>query len=83
MAVGFSPNGLLLASGGMDGHVCIWDTIRAKLLYVFSGRSAILSLAWIESSNDSLVCGMEDGTIASLKISNVRMADVSRRRLTH
>ncbi|KAI0737798.1 WD40-repeat-containing domain protein, partial [Daedaleopsis nitida] len=39
-----------------------------KLLYVFSGKSAVLSLVWLERSTDQLVCGMEDGTIATLII---------------
>ncbi|TFK83033.1 WD40 repeat-like protein [Polyporus arcularius HHB13444] len=64
----FSPNGLLLASGGMDGRVCVWSMCSNKLLYVFSGRSPVLSLAWLAASNDKLVCGMEDGTIASLTL---------------
>lgn len=70
--VAFSPNGLLLASGGMDGRVCIWSTRTYKLLYVFHGKSPVLSLLWLEASNEDLVCGMEDGTIASLRISVVR-----------
>ena len=76
-AVAFSPNGLLLASGGLDGRVCVWDVRSSKLLYAFSGKSAVLSLLWLEISNENLVCGMADGTIASLAISRVRMAPVS------
>ncbi|KAI0753041.1 WD40-repeat-containing domain protein [Daedaleopsis nitida] len=64
----FSPNGQLLASGGMDGRVCIWSVPQRKILHVFSGKSAVLSLAWLESANNQLICGMEDGTIASLAI---------------
>ena len=69
--VAFSPNGLLLGSGGMDGRICIWDIARRKLIYVFSGKSAVLSLLWLGASNCKLVCGMEDGTIAFLAISTV------------
>ena len=64
----FSPNGLLLASGGLDGRVCIWDMGNLKLQHVFSGKSAVLSLSWLEQSNEHLVCGMDDGTIASLTL---------------
>lgn len=66
-SVAFSPNGLLLASGGMDGRV----TSRGKLLYVFSGTSPVLSVVWLESTDKDLVCGMEDGTIVTLQISMV------------
>ncbi|KAL1938897.1 hypothetical protein VTO73DRAFT_11277 [Trametes versicolor] len=66
-AVEFSPNGRQLASAGLDGRVCIWDVKAGTLLYVFSGQSAILSLLWLES-DERLICGMEDGTIATFTI---------------
>lgn len=71
----FSPNGRLLASGGLDGRVCIWEISGHKLRYVFLGKSSVLSLGWLDKSNERLVCGMEDGTIASLTLSNVRFLD--------
>ncbi|KAI0363917.1 WD40 repeat-like protein [Pilatotrama ljubarskyi] len=67
-AVAFSPHGQLLATGGLDGRVCLWDVVSSKLLYVFSGTSPVLSLQWLHS-DENLVCGMEDGTVASLGIS--------------
>lgn len=70
-AVAFSPSGQLLASGGLDGRVCVWDTSSGKLLYVFSGKSSVLSVLWL-GSDANMVCGMEDGTIASLVITTVR-----------
>ena len=78
--VAFSANGQLLASGGIDGRICVWEVRRGKLLYVFSGKSAVLSLLWLESSNDRLVCGMADGTIAALAIFTVCVVFHSRPR---
>ena len=74
--IAFSPNGLLLASGGLDGRVCIWDVRSSKLLYAFSGKSAVLSLLWLGMSNKNLVCGMANGTIVPLAISRVHATSV-------
>ena len=71
-AVSFSPSGLLLVSGGLDGRVCIWEISSGKLQYVFCGKSAVLSTVWTSTSDEQVVCGMEDGTIASCAISDVR-----------
>ena len=67
----FSPSGSLVASGSMDGRVCVWEVDRGKLLYAFSGRSAVLCLLWIPPTDNCMICGMEDGTLASLTISEV------------
>ncbi|KAH9853715.1 WD40-repeat-containing domain protein [Lenzites betulinus] len=64
----FSPNGQLLASGGLDGRVCVWHVGSRKLLYVFSGKAPVLSLVWLDS-DERMACGMRDGTVASLAIS--------------
>ena len=75
-AVKFSPDGHFIASAGLDGRICIWNVYGSKLMYVFIGKSPVLSLLWAAPSNSHLVCGMEDGTIASLTISNVsRLCD--------
>ncbi|KAH9909426.1 WD40-repeat-containing domain protein [Epithele typhae] len=70
IAVTFSQNGDLVASGGLDGRVCVWSVADGTLRYVFSGKSAILSLLWLDTSNDQMVCGMENGTIAFLSITS-------------
>ncbi|KAH9834088.1 WD40-repeat-containing domain protein [Rhodofomes roseus] len=67
--VAFSPSGLLLASGGLDGRLCVWDVDSGKLRYVFSGKSAVLSMSWDLLGDEHIVCGMEDGTIASMTMS--------------
>ncbi|KAI0647290.1 WD40-repeat-containing domain protein [Trametes meyenii] len=69
-AVTFSPNGCLLTSGSLDGRVCVWHVSSGKLLYVFSGKSAVLSVIWLDS-DERMMCGMEDGTVASLSLIRV------------
>ncbi|RDX40103.1 WD40 repeat-like protein [Lentinus brumalis] len=66
----FSPDGRLLASGGLDGRVCVWQLSSGKLVAVCSGKSSVLSLVWLDSEGH-LVCGMADGTIASVAIGAV------------
>ena len=69
-AVSFSSTGDFLASGGLDGRVCVWDMHAGELRYVFSGNSAVLCLEWLPPTL-SIVCGMEDGTLALLSIVHV------------
>ncbi|KAH9847484.1 WD40-repeat-containing domain protein [Lenzites betulinus] len=66
--VAFSPSGSFLASGGLDGRVCVWEIGSGKLLHVFAGKSPVLSVVWLDL-DERMVCGMQDGTIASLAIS--------------
>ncbi len=60
----FNPEGSLLATGGLDGAVCVWDTKSWKLLDVYYAKTSVTSLAWF--TNEALVCGLEDGIMASL-----------------
>ena len=59
----FAPNGCLIAGGGSDGTIGIWD-MKCRSLYVFTGPSSVLSLAW--SPCGPLYAGLENGTILQL-----------------
>ncbi len=48
----------------------MWQVSSGRLLYVCSGKSAVLSVVWAGSEAD-LICGMEDGTIACLSMLKV------------
>ncbi|KAI0715887.1 WD40-repeat-containing domain protein [Cerioporus squamosus] len=66
-ALAFSPNGLFIASAGLDAKVCIWNVSDGTLLHVFAGASPVLSLVWVKDG--LLLCGAEDGSISVITIS--------------
>ena len=71
-AVSFSPTGSLLASAGLDGRVCIWDTTSLEMRYVYTAACAVLCCAWRPSeADDVLFCGLRNGSIATLRILKV------------
>lgn len=70
-SVAFSFGGTLLATAGLDGRVCIWNVNARRLLHIYTSRTPILSLAWIQSGEDSLLLGYEDGNVATLSITSV------------
>ncbi|OJT15386.1 hypothetical protein TRAPUB_8053 [Trametes pubescens] len=70
--VAFSSAGSLLASGALDGRVCIWRVRDYFLLHMFSSNVPILSLVWAGDKEDTVICGLQDGTIVLLTITEVR-----------
>lgn len=70
--VAFSSAGSLLASGALDGRVCIWRVGDYFLLHMFSSNVPILSLVWAGDNEDTVICGLQDGTIVLLRITEVR-----------
>ena len=71
----FSPDRALLASGGIEGNICVWDMKAQKLLAssapVAQKGVSVLSCAWKEGRNDSFVCGVQDGSIAEVTLTSV------------
>ena len=70
-SVAFNHDGTLLATSGLDGAVCIWETSDWKLLDIYYAKTPVLSIAWFNKT--SLVCGLKDGVLSSV----VKDGDVS------
>ncbi|MBI3463689.1 MAG: protein kinase [Planctomycetes bacterium] len=59
-AVGYSPDGRLLAAGGEDGMIRLWDTSTRQLLRVLVGHGGLVqALAWSPDSR-VLATGAKD-----------------------
>ena len=69
--VAFSGEGSYVATGGLDGKVCIWGLQSGKLLHLYAGQSSILCLEWMPSREDSLLCGSQNGNVTVLTIAAV------------
>nr|VWO96776.1 Guanine nucleotide-binding protein subunit beta-like protein (Cytoplasmic antigenic protein 1) [Ganoderma boninense] len=64
--VEFNPDGTLLATGGLDGKVCLWDSETGKLQDTYTCDTSIGSLTWIPGTPPTLIVGNQNGNIVSL-----------------
>lgn len=62
----FNNSGTLLASAGLDGTVCVWNTTTWNLLNVYYSAKGVTVLAWF--SETALICGVEDGILSSVVV---------------
>jgi WD40 repeat protein len=68
LALAFNPDGRILASGGRDQTVKLWDVAAGAELRTFSGRSEIFSVAF---SPDGKLLAIDDGgTVKLWSVSN-------------
>ncbi|KAJ5627396.1 hypothetical protein N7528_004823 [Penicillium herquei] len=62
-AVQFSPDCSMIASGGADAAVKVWDTLTGRLIYTFEGHLAgVSTLAW-SPDGQWIASGSDDKTI--------------------
>ncbi|KAL2012056.1 hypothetical protein VTN00DRAFT_4774 [Thermoascus crustaceus] len=61
--VKFSPDGSMIASGGADCAVKVWDTLTGKLIHTFEGHLAgISTVAW-SPDGETIASGSDDKSI--------------------
>jgi WD40 repeat protein len=71
-ALSFSSCGTYLASAGVDGKLVIWSVETGVALHVVHGDAGILAIAWAtDSPSQSLLCGVADGTVISVRFDSV------------
>jgi WD40 repeat protein len=61
-AVTWSPDGKRLASGSIDGKVCLWDPITAKKIATLEGHTALVLAVAFSPDGKRLVSGGADFT---------------------
>ncbi|KAI0363409.1 WD40 repeat-like protein [Pilatotrama ljubarskyi] len=67
-AVAIRPGDSRVATASLDGDVCIWEISSQKVLYAYRGGMPVLALRWDDRGEHRLLCGMDNGYVASLEI---------------
>ncbi|KAL2854467.1 WD40-repeat-containing domain protein [Aspergillus pseudoustus] len=62
-AVKFSPDAGMIASGGADGAIKVWDTSTGKLIHTFEGHLAGVSTISWTPDGATIASGSDDKTI--------------------
>nr|VWO96409.1 Guanine nucleotide-binding protein subunit beta-like protein (Cytoplasmic antigenic protein 1) [Ganoderma boninense] len=74
--VEFNPDGTLLATGGMDGRLCIWDAEQGRLLHQYITLSAvpITSLGWIDAERPTVMVGNKSGNLVIVVVNQTDLS---------
>ncbi|KAI0688939.1 WD40-repeat-containing domain protein [Earliella scabrosa] len=64
----FSPGGNFLATGSLDGKLCIWHVEEGRLLYRHIGEHEITAIVWLPEGESELLFGTRRGHVVRLTI---------------
>ncbi|KAI0643028.1 WD40-repeat-containing domain protein [Trametes meyenii] len=68
------PDGTYLATGGMDGKLCLWYLETGELAHQYkTATSSVLSLAWTEVAPDTILCGLQNGSVALFRVTPTKL----------
>ena len=81
--VEFSLDGTLIATGGLDGNLCVWTTDGGRLLHTYACANPITSIAWTPGQRPTIVAGSKAGNIVILVVNNVSGRCISSRTRLH
>ncbi len=79
----FSPTGLRVASGDLDGFLIIWSVEFGTVLWRCQGHAALLAMQWVRSDGgkDYIFCRYMDGTLVIVDLTQESSSIVAHRAL--
>ena len=69
-SIAFSPDGGVLASGGVDMTVRLWDVEKGELIQTFTGHIDAVSSVTFSPDGSMFASGGEDGAVRLWKITD-------------
>ena len=70
LSVAFSPDGTLLATGGVNGEICLWRVADGQQLRIFQGHTDWVWSVAFSPDGQTLASGSDDETIRLWRVSS-------------
>ena len=69
LSVAFSPNGESLATGGVNGEICLWRVVDGQQLAILQGHTDWVWSVAFSPDGQMLASGSDDGTVRLWRVS--------------